>query len=84
MPLPPTRLVSNICFVYIRKKAWESYIFARPDTSLGCLQVTNERVRASLKALVNAYSNIYVHQASLSVRFPFRHCKEKQNLAISA
>ena len=34
------------------------------------------RVQVSIKALVNAYSNIYVLQASLSNRFPFRHCKD--------
>ena len=31
MPPLPTRLVSNFSFRIYTKKAWESYIFARPD-----------------------------------------------------
>lgn len=31
MPLLPTRLVRKFSFRIYTKKAWESYIFARPD-----------------------------------------------------
>ena len=41
------------------------------------------RVQVSIKALVNAYSNIYVRKASLSARFPFRRCKDSENPSLS-
>ncbi len=44
MPLLPTRLVSNLCFRIYTKKAWESYIFARPDAqALACSPVKIEK-----------------------------------------
>jgi hypothetical protein len=44
MPLLPTRLVSNIKFKIYTKKAWESYIFARPDAqALACSPVKIEK-----------------------------------------
>ena len=123
MPLLPTRLVSNIKFRIYTKKAWESYIFARPDAQASHASLSRTRsmqrpthiwqhplhhygttgelslyagiycgfswqgyelrVRASIKALVNAYSNIYVRKASLSARFPFRRCKDSENPSLS-
>ena len=37
------------------------------------------RVQVSIKALVNAYSNIYCPPVLLLGRFPFRRCKDNQN-----
>ena len=43
MPPLPTRLVSNIKFRIYTKKAWESYIFARPDAQASHASLSRTR-----------------------------------------
>lgn len=61
----------------------ESCLYTQASTAASHDLAIELRVRASIKALVNAYSNIYVRKASLSARFPFRRCKDSENPSLS-
>lgn len=67
----------------VPKAQRESCLYTQASTAASHDLAIELRVRASIKALVNAYSNMYVRKASLPARFPFRRCKDSENPSLS-
>ena len=58
---------------------WLSCLYTQASTAASHDLAIELRVLVSLKALVNAYSNIYCPLVHQSARFPFGRCKNNKN-----